>query len=108
LHGFQSTTLTRLLTVFGASVLVDTAAIEPGGGVEVHRHPRADEFVLVLDGRGVHVEPDGEVAVAVGEAVLVDAGEWHGFRAADGSAVRVVFGYLGAGSLDEAGWEVLP
>jgi hypothetical protein len=48
------------------------------------------------------------VSVTAGEAVLVDAGEWHGFRAADGSAVHVVFGYLGAGSLDEAGWEAFP
>jgi quercetin dioxygenase-like cupin family protein len=104
LHGFESEEETRLLTVFGGAIHVDTVAFDAGDGVGVHRHPHAEEFVLVLDGAGVHTAPGSELPVAAGEAVFVDAGEWHGFRAA-GPGVRVVFGFLGAGSPEDAGWE---
>jgi mannose-6-phosphate isomerase-like protein (cupin superfamily) len=42
--------------------------------------------------------------MGVGDLVLVPAGEWHGFRT-DG-VTTAVYGYLGAGSLQQAGYEL--
>lgn len=78
-----------------------------GGAHELHRHAEAAEFFIVLAGEGVQLDEDGaEVPVEVGEAALLPRGSWHGFRNTGGEEVRAVFGFLGATSLDRAGYEL--
>jgi quercetin dioxygenase-like cupin family protein len=90
------------------SILVGNSRFAPGRGVhELHRHPEGAEFFVVLSGEGVQLEPDGtEVPVEVGEMALLPRGSWHGFRNTGDEEVHAVFGFLGATSLDNAGYEL--
>jgi quercetin dioxygenase-like cupin family protein len=93
-------------TVGARSLLIATSTFAPGGRHELHRHPHADQFFLVLSGRGEHLAQDGPVRLATGDLAFIPAGEWHGFRADPVITTEVVYGYLGAGSLDQAGYEL--
>lgn len=74
---------------------------------ELHRHPAAEEFQLVLEGEGFHVGEGGvETRIGPGEMTLLRAGEWHGFRGGGNSVTRTVFGFLGAPGLKQAGYEL--
>jgi len=90
------------------SVVVGASRFAPEGGVhELHRHAEAAEFFIVLSGEGAQLDEDGtEVPVEVGEAALLPRGGWHGFRNTGPEEVRAVFGFLGATSLDRAGYEL--
>jgi quercetin dioxygenase-like cupin family protein len=90
------------------SVVVGASRFAPEGGAhELHRHAEAAEFFIVLSGEGAQLDEDGaEVPVEVGEAALLPRGSWHGFRSTGSEEVRAVFGFLGATSLDRAGYEL--
>jgi quercetin dioxygenase-like cupin family protein len=89
-------------------VVVGSSRFAPNGGAhELHRHPDAAEFFIALAGEGAQLDEDGsEVAVVVGDAALLPHGSWHGFRNTGETEVRAVFGFLGATSLDAAGYEL--
>jgi quercetin dioxygenase-like cupin family protein len=93
-------------TVGTRSLMVAMSTFAPSGRHELHRHPHADQFFLVLSGRGEHLTQDGPVSLAPGDLVFIRAGEWHGFRADPAITTDVVYGYLGAGSLDQAGYDL--
>jgi quercetin dioxygenase-like cupin family protein len=90
------------------SIVVGSSRFAPEGGAhELHRHGEAAEFFIVLSGEGVQLDEDGsEVPVEVGEAALLPKNSWHGFRNTGTEEVRAVFGFLGATSLDTAGYEL--
>lgn len=90
------------------SIVVGSSRFAPEGGAhELHRHGEAAEFFIVLAGEGVQLDEDGsEVPVEVGEAALLPRNSWHGFRNTGAEEVRAVFGFLGATSLDTAGYEL--
>lgn len=92
-------------TVGSKDLVVATSTFLPDGSHGAHRHPHADEFFLVTKGGGEHLTPDGPIPMTAGDLVLVPAGEWHGFRATTG-VTTAVYGYLGAGSLHQAGYEL--
>jgi quercetin dioxygenase-like cupin family protein len=94
-------------TVGTRSVVVATSTFTPGGSHQLHRHPHADEFFLVLRGGGEHLTKEGPVRLNPGDMAYIPAGEWHGFRTDPGVTTRTVYGYLGAGSLAQAGYELL-
>jgi quercetin dioxygenase-like cupin family protein len=89
------------------SLAVACSAFTGAGTHELHRHPHADEFFLVLDGGGEHLTETGPVRLVPGDLVHIPAGEWHGFRTAPGVTTRTVYGYLGAPGLAGAGYELL-
>lgn len=93
-------------TVGSRSLVVATSTFVPGGSHELHRHQHADEFFLVLSGTGEHLTPEGTVRLAPGELAFIPAGEWHGFRTDPQITTRTVYGYLGAGSLAQAGYQL--
>ncbi len=93
-------------TLGTTGLVVATSTFAPGGHHEPHRHPHADEFFLVLRGGGYHHAPDGPVRLDPGDLVHVPAGEPHGFATDPGTVTTALYGYLGAGSLDQAGYEV--
>ncbi|XVV02578.1 cupin domain-containing protein [Actinosynnema sp. CA-248983] len=93
-------------TLGTAGLVVATSTFAPGGHHEPHRHPHADEFFLVLRGGGYHHAPDGPVRLDPGDLVHVPAGEPHGFATDPGTVTTALYGYLGAGGLDQAGYEV--
>jgi quercetin dioxygenase-like cupin family protein len=94
-------------TVGSRAVVVATSTFTPGGSHQLHRHPHADEFFLVLQGGGEHLTKDGPVRLNPGDLAYIPAGEWHGFQTDPGVTTRTVYGYLGAGSLSQAGYELL-
>ncbi len=93
-------------TVGSRSLVVATSTFVPGGSHELHRHQHADEFFLVLAGAGEHLTQDGPVRLTAGDLAFIRAGEWHGFRTDPEITTRTVYGYLGAGSLAEAGYDL--
>jgi len=93
-------------TVGSQSLVVATSTFVPGGSHDLHRHRHADEFFLVLSGTGEHLTQDGPVRLTAGDLAFIPAGEWHGFRTDPEITTRTVYGYLGAGSLAQAGYDL--
>ncbi|MGH3802549.1 MAG: cupin domain-containing protein, partial [Pseudonocardiaceae bacterium] len=93
-------------TVGSSSLVVATSTFSPAGHHALHRHPHADEFFLIVDGGGHHLAPLGPIRMGPGDLVFVPAGEWHGYRTDPDTATTAIYGYLGAGSLAQAGYEL--
>ena len=93
-------------TVGSRDFLLGASTFEPGGLHEHHRHPRGDEFLYILEGGGEHLTPDGAVRLSAGEVAYIPADEYHGFNNPEGVLTRTLFGYFGAATLAEAGYEV--
>jgi quercetin dioxygenase-like cupin family protein len=88
------------------SLVLGRSAFKSGGVHELHRHVHAEEFLLIVDGGGYNLMFDAEEHLRPGDVALIEQGEWHGFRADTGAVTHAVFGYLGAPSLEAAGYEV--
>jgi quercetin dioxygenase-like cupin family protein len=87
------------------SLVLGQARFLAGKGLhELHRHPHAEEFVFMLQGEGTHLAEDERVPLGVGDLMYIPAGEWHGLQA-DNATALIMFGYLGIGSLSDAGNE---
>jgi quercetin dioxygenase-like cupin family protein len=86
--------------------LLGASTFEPGGLHEHHRHAKGDEFLYILEGGGEHLTPEGAVPLSAGEIAYIPANEYHGFKNPKGVLTRTLFGYFGAATLDEAGYEV--
>jgi mannose-6-phosphate isomerase-like protein (cupin superfamily) len=93
-------------TVGTRTVVLATSTFTPGGSHQLHRHSSADEFFLLLEGAGEHLTEQGAVRLERGDLAFIPAGEWHGFRTDPGIITRTVYGYLGAGTLEQAGYEL--
>jgi len=89
------------------AITLGWALFEPGGTHHMHRHLRGDEILHVVRGDGMHVTKAGERPL-VGEGFdYAPAGEWHSMVVKAGQ-LEGIFVYLGAASLEEAGYEVDP
>jgi quercetin dioxygenase-like cupin family protein len=93
-------------TVGSEDFLLGASTFEPGGLHEHHRHPRGDEFLYILEGGGEHLTAEGAVSLSAGEIAYIPANEYHGFKNKEGVLTRTLFGYFGAPTLAEAGYEV--
>jgi quercetin dioxygenase-like cupin family protein len=92
----------------GASqVTFNVTSFEAGGAHELHRHPGCEELLYILEGGGTCLTEGGEVPISQGEVCFVPQGEWHGFRNDTDGMTRVICCYGGAGSLQQAGYELL-
>ena len=81
--------------------------LPPGARHDRHRHFQADEFLLVLKGRGEIYTDEGNEPAGEGDVVFTTRGHWHGFNNTSDEEVILVWGWSGAGSLETAGYEVL-
>jgi quercetin dioxygenase-like cupin family protein len=86
--------------VFGWTVM------PPGASHERHRHFNADEFLVVMSGAGVVFTDEGEEPAKKGDVVYTPRGHWHGFRNDSDEEALLIWGWVGAGSLEAAGYEV--
>ncbi len=75
---------------------------------ELHRHPNAEEYFLVLEGSGLHLTDGDPVPVQVGDLVFIPKGEWHGFANDTDFSTLVVTVMGGVALYSEAGYEVHP
>lgn len=85
-------------------MLVGWTVLPPGASHERHSHPNVDEFWIVLKGKGVMYTDDGEEPSGEGDVVFTPAGYWHGFKNTSDQDVVLVWGWSGAGSLEDAGY----
>lgn len=87
-------------------LVVGHTVLPPGARHERHRHPRCDEFLIVLGGEGeIYTDADREPAGA-GDVIFTPAGHWHGFDNTSEDDVVLLWGWRGAGSLESAGYEL--
>jgi mannose-6-phosphate isomerase-like protein (cupin superfamily) len=92
----------------GADHVVGWTVLKPGARHERHLHRNCDEFFIVLKGRG-HIYSDlGEEPAVEGDVVYSPRGCWHGFNNTSSEDVVLVWGWMGAGSIDASGYEVDP
>jgi mannose-6-phosphate isomerase-like protein (cupin superfamily) len=92
----------------GANHVVGWTVLKPGGRHERHRHHKCDEFFIVIKGRG-HIYSDlGEEPAVEGDVVYSPRGCWHGFNNTSNEDVVLAWGWMGAGSIEDSGYEVDP
>jgi quercetin dioxygenase-like cupin family protein len=87
-------------------LVVGRTVIPPGGRHDRHRHPNADEFLVVLRGRGRVYTDEGDAPAAEGDVLFTPRGHWHGFDNTGDEDALLLWGWSGAGSLDAAGYEL--
>ncbi len=89
-----------------SGVALFRAVFRPGAQHRAHRHPNADEFFYVIRGRAEIGAGDEAHEVGPGTVELVPRGVVHWLRNLEpGDDVEVLGGYLGVGSLEQAGYE---
>ncbi len=92
----------------GADHVVGWTVLKPGARHENHRHHNCDEFFIVLKGHG-HIYTDGgEKPSGEGDVIYSPRGCWHGFNNTSNEDVVLVWGWMGAGSIEASGYEVDP
>ena len=89
-------------------IILLSSELPPGRAHLLHRHPNAEQIMYVLEGSCLALSEGEPVRLSEGDAVFIAQGEWHGVRNdTDQPAVTLVI-YAGAGTLEEAGYEVHP
>jgi mannose-6-phosphate isomerase-like protein (cupin superfamily) len=92
----------------GADHVVGWTVLKPGARHERHLQRNCDAFFIVIKGRG-HVLSDlGEEPAVEGDVVYSPRGCWHGFNNSSNEDVVLVWGWMGAGSLEASGYAVHP
>jgi mannose-6-phosphate isomerase-like protein (cupin superfamily) len=92
----------------GADHVVGWTVLKPGARHERHLHRNCDEFFIVIKGHG-HIYSDlGEEPSGEGDVVYSPRGCWHGFNNTSDEDVVLVWGWMGAGSIEASGYEVDP
>lgn len=86
--------------------LLGWTVLPPGARHDRHRHHEADEFFIVLQGSGmIYTDHESEPA-GKGDVVFTPRGHWHGFDNTGNEDVVLVWGWSGAGALEDTGYEV--
>jgi quercetin dioxygenase-like cupin family protein len=87
-------------------MVIGRTVFPPGASHDWHRHAEAEEFQLLLEGKGTVLNGDEEIPVGPGDIVFTAANEWHGFRNdSDIAPAVLLWGWGGAGSVDAAKYE---
>ena len=92
----------------GADHVVGWTVLRPGARHENHRHRNCDEFFIVLKGQGHIYTEEGQKPSIEGDVVYSPRGCWHGFNNTSDHDVVLVWGWMGAGSIEASGYEVGP
>ena len=91
-----------------ADHVVGWTVLKPGARHERHRHHSCDEFFIVLKGHGHIYSEHGDLPSVEGDVVYSPRGCWHGFNNTSSEDVVLVWGWMGAGSIEDSGYEVDP
>jgi quercetin dioxygenase-like cupin family protein len=92
----------------GADHVVGWTVLKPGAGHELHRLRNCDAFFLLLKGRGQFYTDKGEEPAAQGDVIFAPRGCWHGFQNTSEEDAVLVWGWMGAGSTEAAGYDCPP
>lgn len=100
MHYFRSTRAGRVnafFRVIGTTrrSQVATMRLRPGqdSGEYGNEHPRSDQVLHVLDGRGVVIVEGKRVKLSAGDTVIVEAGEKHQFTNTGRTAFKAITFY---------------
>ena len=85
--------------------LLGWTVLPPGARHDRHLHRNADEFFVVLQGSGMVYTDHGREGAGKGDVVFTPRGHWHGFDNTGDEDVILVWGWSGAGSLEDTGYE---
>ena len=88
--------------------LLGWTVLPPSARHDRHLHRNADEFFIVLQGRGEIYTDGGSAPSSKGDVVWTPRGRWHGFNNTGDEDVVLVWGWNGCGSLEDSGYEVDP
>ena len=86
--------------------LLGWTVLPPDARHDRHKHNEADEFFIVLQGSGFIYTDEGREPAATGDVVFTPRGHWHGFDNTGDEDVVLVWGWSGAGALEDTGYEV--
>jgi quercetin dioxygenase-like cupin family protein len=85
--------------------LLGWTVLPPGARHDRHRHHRADEFFIVLQGSGFVYTNEGREPAGKSDVIFTPRGHWHGFDNTGEEDVVLVWGWSGAGALEDTGYE---
>lgn len=110
-QGWVGMTVQFLVDAMGAGaehVVFGRAVFAPGHSEhQWHRHPGAEEFVLITRGQGIVLDGDNEIPVTAGDVAFHPKGAWHGFRnTSPTEEAEMIWGWAGASSRAQAGYEL--
>ncbi|MGH8934698.1 MAG: cupin domain-containing protein [Acidimicrobiia bacterium] len=86
--------------------LLGWTVLPPGARHDRHLHRNADEFFIVLQGKGRIYTDEGTEPAGEGDVIFTPRGGWHGFDNTGQTDVVLVWGWSGCGSLEDSGYEV--
>ena len=90
-------------------VMIGQTIYPPGQTHEHHRHPDAEEVVIVMSGHGWHRVGSDYYDIGPGDIIFVPANAEHSAGADEGDESMVIVWVLGgAPSLEKAGYEAVP
>jgi quercetin dioxygenase-like cupin family protein len=92
----------------GADHMVGRTVLRPGARHDNHRHLSCDAFFIVLAGHGMILTDAGDKPAREGDVVYAPRGCWHGFANTSDGDVVLVWGVMGAGSIEASGYQVHP
>jgi mannose-6-phosphate isomerase-like protein (cupin superfamily) len=91
-----------------ANHIIGRTVLKPGARHESHRLLNCDAFFIVLKGHGMIYTEHGDTPFTKDDVIYSPRGCWHGFNNTSDEDVVLVWGWMGAGSIDEARYEVNP
>jgi len=93
-------------TAGSENFLLGWTVLPPGARHDRHRHNEADEFFIVIQGSGMIYTDEGREPAGKGDVVFTPRGHWHGFDNTGDEDIVLVWGWSGAGALEDTGYEV--
>lgn len=107
-HQVNRHLLSRVLTGT-PDVVADLITFPPGFVHRMHRHPHADQFMVLLEGsvqfRG---DPEPPVTITTGQLLLIPRGNWHEVSNPGPQDAQALHFFTGVGSIEDIGYEAYP
>jgi mannose-6-phosphate isomerase-like protein (cupin superfamily) len=91
----------------GADHVIGWTVLKAGARDELQRLRNCDAFFLVLKGRALIHTDKGEEPAVEGDVIYAPRGCWYGFHNTSNEDVVLVWGWMGAGSIEDSGYETL-
>lgn len=85
-------------------LVLGRTVLPPGARHDRHLHTDADEFLVVMSGRGEIHTNTGREPSAAGDVIFTPRRNYHGFVNTGDEDVLLIWGWSGAGSLEAAGY----